>query len=509
MKIVAVLILAIAGVGGWFLQSPPYRLHGNGQPADQSALAHRDSAYASSTWVASPSDNYLQLRFFDRIEGGVCLRPSWNDICELAQQDPRLQHLVPRGQMPQPMPAEKTWTAGELPNPGTLTTNRYLTIFPAGVLLNDQLMRAAGGDPRTVAPSICIVGLGSGSGIACLLHHFPKAMITVVDIDRVVIELVRDHFPLLRWFEQEGRLKLVVRDARQYIRSESHQGTRWDLIVLDAYTSGSTIPPHLMTREFYAECASALNEGGIVMSNIIGSYESSPNGRSTKHLLLGGAIRSMVAGGLRHTHNIHILQRADPALFKRSEITNNMVVASKTPIGPRSAPASWDRLKAFVLYPELKTASQGNRRFTSSSLALVKDNAFASATVAFAPVEAVAPGLRASFKPFANDFSVQTASPDRGVVDQAIRAVRQVYAGKALPKGWDTTASDHIVLLTEIDWVEHARKEWISAILFAGDTAQHSAEALVGVGDDRAGAIIPDAPLFTDSRPNADIYNGG
>lgn len=506
MKALAIVILASAAAVGWIWQSPPYRLNAIHQPADQSVLAHRDSAYASSSWVGSQDDNFLQLRFFDRIEGGVCLRPSWSDLRELAQQDQRLQHLVPTGVVPQPMAAEKTWKGSELPDPGTLTTNKYITIFPAGVLLNERLMRAAGGDPRATTPRICVVGLGAGSGIACLFHHFPKAVITVVDIDRVVIEMVRDHYPLLRWLEQEGRLKLVVRDARQYVHSESRRGTRWDLIVLDAYTSGSTIPPHLMTREFYAECVAALEDGGIVMSNIIGSYES--NGTSTKHLVLGGAIRSMVAAGLLHTHNIPVLQLADPANFKRTNSGNNMVLAAKTPIGPRTAAAAWERLKAYVLYPELRTRAQGEKRYTSTLLCLVKDNAYVSASVSVAAVEAIDAGLRANLKPIGNEFAAQWSSADQGVVEQAMRAVSRLYTGKPLPKGWGDPAAGHAILLTEMDWVEHARKSWIAAVLFARDTAQHSAQALVGDGDDRASAIIPDAPLFTDARPNADLYNG-
>ena len=53
----------------------------------------------------------------------------------------------------------------------------------------------------------------------------------------------------------------------------SSQGDEhFDLIILDAYTSGSTIPPHLMTRGIFADLARHLDPGGIVLSNIIGSY---------------------------------------------------------------------------------------------------------------------------------------------------------------------------------------------------------------------------------------------
>lgn len=508
MKILAILIVAVAATAGWIWQKPPYFIASKGMPADQSALAHRDSAYASSTWVASVAENFLQLRFFDRVEGGVCLRPSWAEMRAMAAQDPRLQHLVPSGEIPRPAPAEKTWKLGELPDPGTLTTNKYITMFASGVLLNERLMTAAGGDPRQAAPQVMVVGLGSGTGIAYLAHHFPKSKIVVVDIDRVVIDLVRDHYPLLRWLEEQGRVELVVRDARQYVRSEGRKGTRWDLVILDAYTSGSTIPPHLMTREFYAECAAALTEGGIVLSNIIGSYEPT-GGTGTKHLVLGGAIRSMVAAGLTSVHNIPIVQQIDPAKFDRRASRNNIVLASKAQISPLGAPAAWERLKGFTLYPEFRTRAQGETRFTTATLGLVRDRGYDTALVPFSAVEAVEPGLRASFKPMDNDFAVQTGSNDPGTVEKTLRAVAKAYAGGELPLGWSGPADGRTVVLSEMDWVDHARKEWNAAVKYARDTYQHGSRALVGEGEDRSKSIIPDAPLFTDARPNADIFNGG
>ena len=75
--------------------------------------------------------------------------------------------------------------------------------------------------------------------------------------------MVRKYYPLLRWLEEPDRLtadgrrrlEFVAADARQFIRRQAADS--YDVVVLDAYTSGSTIPPHLMTREFYAEIAGA------------------------------------------------------------------------------------------------------------------------------------------------------------------------------------------------------------------------------------------------------------
>ena len=35
--------------------------------------------------------------------------------------------------------------------------------------------------------------------IIAVAHHFPNASITVVDIDQVVIDMVREYYPMLDW----------------------------------------------------------------------------------------------------------------------------------------------------------------------------------------------------------------------------------------------------------------------------------------------------------------------
>ncbi|MFM2091613.1 MAG: hypothetical protein RLZZ127_2102, partial [Planctomycetota bacterium] len=253
-RILAVLALVGCAVLGWRFQDRLYRLNEADKPADQHVLAHRDSAYTAISWVATPGGNTLQMRFFDRVEGGVCLRPTWAELSALSASMPALAHLVP-AQRPAVEPAERTWPADwPLPDPGTVNASPYISLFPVGLLMNERLMAAAGGDLAKAEPHILIVGLGSGVGPAHLFHHVPKAKITVVDIDREVIHMVRAHYPLLAHMEAVGALRLVAEDARTFIRYGA-AGERWDLVLLDAYTAGSTIPPHLMTREFFAQCA--------------------------------------------------------------------------------------------------------------------------------------------------------------------------------------------------------------------------------------------------------------
>lgn len=524
------LLLAIGLTGlvalvGWSFMDRPYRLEGVGHPGDQVVLDHRDSAYSSITLVASPADNYLQLRFFDRVEGGVCLKPTWADLANLGRQNPALAHLVPAA-TPAAKPGGPMWPHAWTPDPGTLSNSAYVRMFPVGVLMNERLMAAAKGDLRSAAPRIMVVGLGSGIGLATLAYHFPQAAITVVDIDRVVIELVRDHYPLLDWLgtqkraDGEPRLRFVARDARQFIRFDAARETRpYDLVILDAYTSGSTIPPHLMTREFFSECSAILGDGGLVLANIIGNVASGADGRGDKSLVLGGAIRSFRAAGLEQAWCFPILNPGDSAGYvDANRQRNNIVIAGKSPLDPRGAAAGWERLSRFIPVPELPTGT-----YVTSSYLLVdaRQSMFTSASLEAALVDRADPALRTQMgsrplQPDAVQQPLVAMNSDRTTVERTVRAVRALADQEriALPEGWREIGSADAIQRRDTDWVLAARETVRTSVATARDATKWSGVALTGdVEQGERPAVkeptwlIPDAPLFTDQRPNADIYN--
>jgi hypothetical protein len=158
--LIAAAATIVAAIIGITFQDDPYRLMGRGTPADQQALDHRDSPYAHITWVISEGNNYAELRFFDKVEGGVCLRPSWDELGSYG--DGSLAHVaMPEGQDISGAPPGHTWPKDlPKPNPGTLAKSPYVNLFPAGVLLNERLMKAAGGDYRKAAPNILVIRCG-------------------------------------------------------------------------------------------------------------------------------------------------------------------------------------------------------------------------------------------------------------------------------------------------------------------------------------------------------------
>ena len=520
----------VSAVLAFVAQSDPYQTHVDRpyHPGDQIALDHRDSVYAHTSWIISEWENYAQLRFYDKVEGGACLNPTWDELAGFG-----LSHLaMPPGFNTQQPPAGKTWPQGLVkPNMGSLSNTRYINLYPSSVLLNQSLMKEAQGNPQQAAPRIAIIGLGSGIGMANLAHHFPQASMTVIDIDPVVIEMVRDHYPLLRWLEGQQcsdgrqRLRMVHADARRFFQDpDLRDAEPYDVIVLDAYTSGSTIPPHLMTREFYREMMAAMDENGILMSNIIGSY------RGRKHLVLGGAIRSMRAAGLTEIHNIPVAA-FDQSGDKFDQPRNNILLASQQPLSPRTNKIGWRYLQAFTPYAEFPL-----NRYVSTTVALVnkgdRNLEVVTPSVGMAIAGTALPGdlvaqLRNKAKEKAREQKIGGMTAfwlvDEPQLGQNVRSeVRRIAAETKtrLAPAWKTTENPHGVYFRQIDWVAHARDCWKWSLSLAvtkasATTFLHEGSHLTGDLDppdrersrDAQSGLISDAPLFTDGKPNADIVN--
>ena len=529
-RILAVALVVFAFLVGWLLRADPFVLRSVHQPTEQALLSYRNSPYSHVSWVVSPSQQVAELRFFNKVEGGVCTQPSWADLAQL-NTDGRLDHLIPSdGVYTSTAQPDKRWPeAYALPNPGTLSHTRYPNLFPIGVLLNNSLFEdpAAQEDWHQASFDCLIVGLGSGVGVSVLLHHFPNASITVVDIDQVVIDMVEDYYPFLHWMSGAGsadgvgpktadgrpRLQFVAQDARQYVSRGEHA---YDLIVLDAYTSGSTIPPHLMTREFYGMLAEHLDPGGMLLSNIIGSYTG------PKHHVLTGAMRSMRAAVDEHgqpllpaVHNFPILDRsAEVTTFNETYPRNNILLSGTAPLDPVANKAGWERLQAFVdgdqLYSELSTKTYIARGMIGVSK---RGNLYSTPLV---PLDD-ASDLWKALEP---NLAQRKPHHRTGIIADPMLIRKAVeFCQAELPKnaqfGWHEDKLSRVEVF-ELDLVAATRMTLRSSVELAaqsiGPAFTHSADVLVGPSDafpaqrKQARWRVEDAPLFTDQRMNADLY---
>ena len=112
------------------------------------------------------------------------------------------------------------------------------------------------------AKRVLIVGGGDGGSLRrCLMHDVAK--VTVVEIDRAVVDCCRRHMPAIgAGAFDDARAELVIADGHRFVAETTD---RFDAIIVD---STDPIGPGevLFSREFYARCRRCLATGGILVA---------------------------------------------------------------------------------------------------------------------------------------------------------------------------------------------------------------------------------------------------
>jgi spermidine synthase len=107
---------------------------------------------------------------------------------------------------------------------------------------------------------ILILGLGGGQLTGYFSRFMPDAAIDTVELDPGVIEAAKKYFGM----RETEKSKLIANDGRVFL---TRNPGKYDFIIADAFT-GSYIPFHLMTKEFYRLLRDRLSPGGVAAFNI-------------------------------------------------------------------------------------------------------------------------------------------------------------------------------------------------------------------------------------------------
>jgi predicted membrane-bound spermidine synthase len=100
-----------------------------------------------------------------------------------------------------------------------------------------------------------------GAGGFTLSHREPRNHYTYVDIDPAVRGIAEKHF-----LHTAARGDFIADDARRFvIRTEE----RFAAILVDVYGAHSSIPGHLVTREFWRATRRVLEPDGLLIANLI------------------------------------------------------------------------------------------------------------------------------------------------------------------------------------------------------------------------------------------------
>ena len=110
---------------------------------------------------------------------------------------------------------------------------------------------------------VLVIGGGDGGVIREALRHERVEHVTLVEIEREVVEFSKEWFPGVggdAW--DDPRLTVEIADGAQFVKDASRE---YDVIVVD---STDPVGPGevLFTREFYADCRARLSDGGIMVT---------------------------------------------------------------------------------------------------------------------------------------------------------------------------------------------------------------------------------------------------
>ena len=121
--------------------------------------------------------------------------------------------------------------------------------------------------------SVFVAGGGEGATIREALRHNTVDRVVMVDIDREVVELCREHLPNHhRNSFDDSRVELIYDDCLSYLESNDE---RFDVFVIDVPDPLEAGPAYLLfTREFYSLLRERMNPGGLMVA------QSGPTGPS-------------------------------------------------------------------------------------------------------------------------------------------------------------------------------------------------------------------------------------
>jgi spermidine synthase len=113
---------------------------------------------------------------------------------------------------------------------------------------------------------VLMIGLGGGSTQRSYQHYYTNVFVDTVEIDPVVVTVAKDFF----FVRESPTHKIHVNDGRVFLRRTTNL---YDVVLMDAYATtryGSSVPPHLTTKEFFTILRNHLTTNGVLAYNIIG-----------------------------------------------------------------------------------------------------------------------------------------------------------------------------------------------------------------------------------------------
>ncbi len=193
---------------------------------------------------------------------------------------------------------------------------------------------------------------GSSGLVAAVLDHRPR-WVDSVELDRALNALVMRVLPdNARRPLLSAKVATLFEDPRRYVRLAGRHGVAYDLVLVGAPEPASAQTNRFYTREFFAECAALLGEGGVLA------------------LRLPSAENYWVPALVGRTASIErALRSVFPSVLVLPGATT-LALASRSPLAsdPETLIARWDTRD---LHPRLTTPAYIRYLYTNDRVASV------------------------------------------------------------------------------------------------------------------------------------------
>ncbi len=118
---------------------------------------------------------------------------------------------------------------------------------------------------------VTLLGLGGGSLVSCMHHHFPDVELTIVELRQAVVDTAYRFFQLPR----NERVRLSVMDAGLYLRKA--KTGRSDLILCDLYGPDG-LDSQQLDPDFIERCYEQLTDDGWLVLNCWQNHRNEAEG---------------------------------------------------------------------------------------------------------------------------------------------------------------------------------------------------------------------------------------
>jgi len=145
--------------------------------------------------------------------------------------------------------------------------NRLVLVYTQA-MLSFLLFRP---EPRNVL----MIGLGAASLVRFFRHEIPTAHLTVIEINRDVIQAAHQFFRLP---QDDDRLDVRVGDGVHFVQQTK---LKFDAIFVDGYDHRAR-PGKLESLDFYQACHARLAPQGALVANVFGRVRG--HGQTKRHL---------------------------------------------------------------------------------------------------------------------------------------------------------------------------------------------------------------------------------